>query len=125
MLTIRFNRVGKKNQAYFRIALQEKTKAPGKRHVEMLGSYDPHKKVAVIRKERVLYWVGQGAEVSDSVHNLLVREGVMTGEKKTVKMKRPEAPVVAETPVAEVTAEVAEVVAKPVVEDKAPEETKA
>ena len=76
MLTIRFNRVGKKNQAYFRIALQEKGKAPGKRHVEMLGSYDPHKKVTVIKKERVLYWMGQGAELSDSVHNLLLREGV-------------------------------------------------
>ena len=28
MLAIRFNRIGKKNQAAFRIVLQEKTKAP-------------------------------------------------------------------------------------------------
>lgn len=96
MLTIRFNRVGKRNQAYFRIALQEKGKAPGKRHVEMLGSYDPHKKVTVLKKERVLYWIGQGAEVSDSVHNLLVREGVVTGDKHVIKMQRPEKPVAAE-----------------------------
>lgn len=119
MLTIRFNRVGKKNQSYFRIALQEKTKAPGKRHVEILGSYDPHKKVAIVRKERVLHWVGQGAEVSDSVHNLLVREGILTGEKRSVKMKRPEAPVAAdEAPVSEV----AEVTDTPAVEEKMAEE---
>lgn len=113
MLTIRFNRVGKRNQAYFRIALQEKGKAPGKRHVELLGSYDPHKKMTVIKKERVLYWMGQGAEVSDSVHNLLLREGVVTGDKRVIKMKRPEKPVVAEeapavapeTPVTETPAE--------------------
>ncbi|MBP5993810.1 MAG: 30S ribosomal protein S16 [Candidatus Moranbacteria bacterium] len=116
MLTIRFNRVGKKNQAYFRIALQEKGKAPGKRHVEMLGSYDPHKKVTVIKKERVLYWMGQGAELSDSVHNLLLREGVVEGDKRVIRMKRPEAPVVEEAPVAEAVeaAPVAEVPAEEV-----------
>jgi small subunit ribosomal protein S16 len=90
MLTIRFNRVGKKNQASFRIALQEKTKAPGKRHIEMLGSYDPHKKGSVLKKDRILHWIGLGAQLSDSVHNLLVREGVVPAEKKrAIKMKRP------------------------------------
>lgn len=90
MLTIRFNRVGKKDQASFRIALQEKTKAPGKRHIEMLGSYDPHKKGSVLKKDRILHWIGLGAELSDSVYNLLVREGVVVADKKRViKMKRP------------------------------------
>jgi len=91
MLTIRFNRVGKKNQVSFRIALQEKTQAPGKRHIEMLGSYDPHKKGSVLKKERILHWISLGAQLSDSVHNLLMREGIVTVEKKrAVKMKRPE-----------------------------------
>ncbi|MBP6889701.1 MAG: 30S ribosomal protein S16 [Candidatus Moranbacteria bacterium] len=91
MLTIRFNRVGKKNQVSFRIALQEKTQAPGKRHIEMLGSYDPHKKGSVLKKERILHWMSLGAQLSDSVYNLLVREGVVSAEKKrVVKMKRPE-----------------------------------
>ena len=97
MLAIRFNRVGKKNRAAFRIALQEKTKAPNRKHVEMLGSYDPHSKVAVIKKERVLYWIKMGAEVSESVHNLLVRENIVEGKKRAIKMVKPavkEAPVV-------------------------------
>ena len=97
MLTIRVNRVGKKIQASFRIALQEKTKAPGKRHIEMLGSYDPHKKGSVLKKDRILHWIGLGAELSDSVYNLLVREGVVAAEKKrAIKMKRPEVKAVAE-----------------------------
>lgn len=102
MLTIRFNRVGKRNQASFRVVLQERTKAPGKRHVEMLGSYDPRKKVAILKKERILYWLGQGAQASDVVHNLLVREGVVEAKKIAKKMPRPVVKeTVAETPAAE------------------------
>lgn len=89
MLVIRFNRVGKKNLAYFRVVLQERTQAPGKRHVEILGSYDPHKKTSVLKKERIIYWVGQGAQASPAAHNLLIREGVITGKKIAKKMPRP------------------------------------
>jgi small subunit ribosomal protein S16 len=89
MLTIRFNRTGKKNRPYFRVVLQEHTKAPGKRHVEILGSYDPHKKTTVLKKERILYWIGQGVKTSDVVHNLLVREQVIEGKKVAKKIPVP------------------------------------
>lgn len=109
MLAIRFNRIGKKDQSAFRIVLQEKTKAPGRKHVEMLGSYEPHKKAVVLKKERILYWLGQGAQASDSVHNLLVKEGVVTESKRAIKMEKPavkeEPAPEAEAPVAEAPAE--------------------
>lgn len=116
MLAIRLNRTGKRNQAHFRVVVQEHTKAPGKRHVEIVGSYDPHKKTTILKKERILYWMGQGAQVSDAVHNMLVREGIVEAKKIAKKMPRPvvkevvpeEVPAVAETaPVEEVKAEVA------------------
>lgn len=116
MLAIRLNRTGKRNRAHFRVVVQEHTKAPGKRHVEILGSYDPHKKTTILKKDRILYWVSQGAQVSDAVHNMLVREGVIEGKKVAKKMPRPvvkEAPVV-ETVVEEAKAEVTEA---PVVEE--------
>src|SRR3989344_5284430 len=99
MLAIRFNRTGKKNHASFRIVLQEHTKAPGKRHVEILGSYDPHKKTTILKKERILYWIGQGAQTSPVVTNLLIREGVIERKKIAKKMPRP---AVKEEPVSEV-----------------------
>ncbi len=116
MLTIRFNRTGKKNRASFRIALQEKAKAPNHRHVEVLGSYDPHSKVAVLKKERILHWLGMGAQASDSVHNLLVKEGVVEGKKTAIKMARPakKEELVAEETLAEAKTEA-------VVEEKAEE----
>lgn len=116
MLTIRFNRVGKKNRAAFRIVLQEKTKAPNRKHVEMLGSYDPHSKVAVIKKERVLHWISMGAQTSESVHNLLVKEGVVEGKKRAIKMEKP---AVKEVPVVETPAETASTPEAPVVAEEA------
>lgn len=89
MLSIRFNRTGKKNRATFRVVLQEKTQAPNRRHIEILGSYDPHSKEVILKSDRITYWIGQGAEVSDSVHNLLVREGVVKADKKPIKMEKP------------------------------------
>jgi len=120
MLAIRFNRFGKKNRASFRIVLQEKSQAPGRRHVEILGSYDPHSKGTVLKSDRITYWIGKGAEVSDSVHNLLVREGVVKAGKKAIKMVKPapkEEPKAEEAP-----AESAEAGEK-VGEDEAPSES--
>lgn len=92
MLTIRFNRVGKRNKAYFRIVLQEHTVAPGGRHVEVLGSWDPHMKKAVLKADKIKEWIGKGAQVSDTAYNLFVKEGVLEGKKREVKMKKPEKP---------------------------------
>jgi small subunit ribosomal protein S16 len=89
MLVIRLNRFGKRNQAQFRVVLQEKTKAPGHRHVEMLGSHNPHSKVTIFKKDRILYWIGQGAQPSDRVHNMLVKEGVIEGKVIAKRMPRP------------------------------------
>jgi small subunit ribosomal protein S16 len=88
MLTIRFNRVGKKNKAYYRIVLQEHTIAPGGRHIEVLGSYDPHMKKAVLKAEKIKEWIGKGAQPSDTAYNLFIKEGVLTGKKRVVKVPK-------------------------------------
>ena len=97
MLTIRFERVGRKNRAQFRIVLQEHTVAPGGRHVAVLGSYDPHQKKAVIKADKVKEWIAKGAQVSDSVYNLFIKEGVIEGKKRAIKMEKPKASAQGET----------------------------
>lgn len=108
MLTIRLARTGKRNTAQFKIMLQERTVAPGGRHVEILGSYNPHSKEAVLKTDRIKYWIEKGAFVSDTMHNLLVKNGVISEKKRAVKLPK-------KVVVAEVEAEVSkdEVVAKP------------
>lgn len=86
MLTIRFARVGKRNKAQFKIMLQEHTVAPGGRHIEILGNYNPHSKETNLKEDRIKYWVSQGAQPSNTVHNLLVRNGVIEAAKRKVKV---------------------------------------
>lgn len=99
MLTIRFSRVGRKNRAQFRVVLQQHTAAPSGRHIAVLGSYDPVEKKAVLKADKIKEWIAKGSQVSDSAYNLFVREGIIEGKKRPIKMKRPEAPVAEEVKV--------------------------
>lgn len=82
MLTIRLQRVGKRNQAVFRIVLAEKQRAVKKQAVEILGHYNPRSKDFGLKDEaRLKYWLGQRVEVSPTVHNLLVSKGLIGAPK--------------------------------------------
>jgi small subunit ribosomal protein S16 len=121
MLTIRLARTGKRNTAQFKIMLQEHTVAPGGRHVEILGSHNPHSKETVLKTDRIKYWIEKGALASDTVHNLLVKNGVISEKKRVVKLPKKAVPTETEAPKEEVATEVvteqaAEIVA-PAVEE--------
>lgn len=82
MLRIRLRRIGKKNQPSYRIVLaQQRSKSQGQ-YLENLGFYNPRKKEIKLKKERILHWLGYGAQASVTVHNLLVSQGVIKGVKK-------------------------------------------
>lgn len=77
--------------------LTQKTAPPRSgKYLEMLGSYNPQLKQVSLNKERILYWLERGAQCSATVHNLLVKGGVISGPKRKIKMP---AAVVAEKPV--------------------------
>lgn len=114
MLMIRLQRVGKKNQAMFRVLLTDKHNGPKSgRFKAMLGSYNPHTNEVVLKKEEIQEWIAKGAQPSDTMHNLLVREGVIKGKKRNVLPKR--TPIVKEAPEGEAEA-------APTEEASAPEE---
>ena len=94
MLSIRFFRTGKKNQPFFKIVVTDRRNAPrGGRFLETVGFYNPITKEKQIKKERIEYWISVGAQPSDTVHNLLIKEGVLTGDKIAVhKKSKKEAP---------------------------------
>lgn len=81
MLKIRLQRIGKRGQAYFRVVVTEHTTKPKGKYLELLGSYDPHKNEVKADAERVKYWLGQGAQLSPTVNNLLVGRDIIEGEK--------------------------------------------
>lgn len=82
MLVIRFFRIGKKNQPAFKIIVTDKRKPPrGGRFVEELGSWNPLTKKKTFKKERIEYWLSVGANPSDSIYNLLIKEKILKGKK--------------------------------------------
>jgi small subunit ribosomal protein S16 len=86
MLTIRLSRVGKKKQPTYRFVIQEKGRDPWGKHLEILGHYNPRANPPslILKADRVKYWLSQGAQASDTVHNLLIQEKVIEGEKRRI-----------------------------------------
>ena len=75
MVVIRLRRAGSKKRPFFRVVVTDSRSARDSSFVEILGHYNPRTKPAVvdINKERVDYWLGQGARPSDSVRTLMAR----------------------------------------------------
>ncbi|MDD3487446.1 MAG: 30S ribosomal protein S16 [Candidatus Moranbacteria bacterium] len=88
MLKIRLTRRGKKNKAFYRLVVAEHTAPIKGKFVEVLGFVNPHTKEKNLKEDRIKYWIGNGAQCSDSVHNLLVASEIVKGPKRAVKMKR-------------------------------------
>ena len=88
MLSIKLRRVGKKHQASFRIVAAEGRSKMQGRYVEDLGWFNPHSDELNIKKERVQYRLQTGARPTPSVHNLLVRAGIIAGPKMPVHRKK-------------------------------------
>jgi small subunit ribosomal protein S16 len=59
------------------------------RYLEVLGSHDSrHKDKTTINADRVKYWMSQGAQVSETVHNMLVSNKIVSGKKVNVLPKK-------------------------------------
>lgn len=84
MLKIRLSRVGKKNSPIFRLVVAEKSRAVKREYIEILGLYKPTEKENKFqcKKDRVEFWIGQGAQPSETVNNLLCDFGVFAKDKK-------------------------------------------
>jgi small subunit ribosomal protein S16 len=111
MLKIRLQRTGRINQPSYRIIVTEHARSPKTGNfVEELGTYNPHSKAHTLNDERVKYWMSVGAQPSATMHNMLVRLGIVKGKKINVlpKFKAPETPAAeaqAEAPAAETKTE--------------------
>lgn len=84
---LKLKRIGKKHQASFRLIVDEKRHKMTGKHVDDLGWYDPRKDKFQINADRVNHWMKVGAQLTDSVHNLLVNAGVLKLPKIAVHKK--------------------------------------
>mgnify|MGYP001619114315 CR=1 FL=1 len=84
MLMIRFQRIGKKKHPSYRLVVSEKAKDTQSGSLENLGVYNPavNPKVVDLRKDRIAHWMSVGAQLSASVNNLFINQGLIKGDKK-------------------------------------------
>lgn len=88
---IRLQRIGRKKNPSYRLVLAEKARDTQGRATEILGTYNPvlKEKSVDLKKDRIEYWLSQGAQTSATVNNLLVKEGIVTGAKaKSVSISK-------------------------------------
>lgn len=89
MLTIRLQRVGRKNDPAFRaVVTDSKNAAKSGKFLEVVGSYNPKAGTTVFKTDRIKEWIKNGAKVSDTMHNFLVKEKVIEAKKRNVLSKK-------------------------------------
>ena len=76
MLAIRLMRMGAKKSPSYRVVVKEQRSKRDGAYVENVGFYNPTREPAEIRlkMDRVNYWIGRGAQPTDTVRQLIRRQ---------------------------------------------------
>ena len=95
MLRIRLTRVGKRKQPAYRLVVTDKRNPRDGAHVEIVGHYNPLTNPATItlKEERLVYWLQNGAQPSETAAKILTKAGVMEqAGRAPVVYKGPDVP---------------------------------
>ena len=80
MVRLRLKRGGRRHRPAYRLAAVDRRSSRDGRVIEELGSYDPlakeQDKQITLKRERIEYWLSVGAQPSDTVRNMLKRNGI-------------------------------------------------
>jgi len=81
---LRLKRLGRRHKSFFRLnAIDSRCPRDG-RVIEQLGWYDPNakepEKQVSLNRERIEYWLREGAQPSGTVRDLLRRHGIGSGK---------------------------------------------
>ena len=75
---IRLKRMGSKKRPFYRIVVADSRSPRDGRFIETVGTYNPlTEPEQVTLKEAIMNWLSNGAQPSDTVRNILSKQGVM------------------------------------------------
>jgi small subunit ribosomal protein S16 len=71
--------MGKKRQPIYKVVAADARSPRDGKYIEAIGSYNPKTDPATVElnEERALYWLGCGAQPTDTVKNLLNKQGIL------------------------------------------------
>lgn len=78
MVKLRLQRYGRKKRPYYHLVAADARARRDGRIIEDLGRYNPvaQPAVAFMNTSRVIYWLQNGAQPTDTVRNILKKEGI-------------------------------------------------
>ena len=81
---LRLKRMGSKQRPFYRIIAADSRSPRDGRFIESVGTYDPIKKDenVTVDEEKVLKWLNNGAQPTDTVKSILTQTGVWAKYKK-------------------------------------------
>jgi small subunit ribosomal protein S16 len=84
---LRLKRMGAKQKPFYRIVAADSRSPRDGRFIETVGTYDPVKKDnnITVDEEKVLKWLNNGAQPTDTVKSILSQSGVWAKYKNTNK----------------------------------------
>lgn len=85
---LRLQRHGSKKRPFYRLVASESTSPRDGRFIEIVGTYNPITVPATVKidEEKALKWLSNGAQPTETVKNLLSKQGIIkkfTESKKT------------------------------------------
>ena len=94
MVRIRLRRTGKTKQPSYRVVVADQRSPRDGKFIEIIGHYNPvqQPKVLEIKTDRARYWLGVGAQPSDTVVRLFKQVQVLDGEGKVTPQPEPAEP---------------------------------
>lgn len=84
MVKIRLRRVGAKQKPSYRVVVADSHSPRDGAFLVRLGHFDPrtNPETVVIDEEQALFWLGKGAQPTETVARLLAKVGIMDKFKK-------------------------------------------
>ena len=79
MVKLRLQRFGTKKKPFYRVVAADSKKPRDGRYLEIVGVYDPTKEPAYVNidQEKILKWLRNGAQPTDTVRSLLSKAGII------------------------------------------------
>lgn len=81
---LRLTRMGAKKKPFYRIVATDERKARDGQYIEQIGFYDPAKDPADVKinAEIAKKWLAAGAQLTDTVRDLFVKNGIIEAKKE-------------------------------------------
>ena len=76
---LRLKRMGAKQRPFYRIVAADSRTPRDGSFLEVVGTYNPITNPAEVKinEEKALYWLKEGAQPTETVRNILSKEGIM------------------------------------------------